>query len=202
MPGVDEILEFWFGVTRHNIASIPEWSEFWFKAGVELDEPIRERFGGTLEDAIAGDLDKWAETASGRMALIIVLDQFSRNVYRGTPTAFAQDEKSLGLTQEGIIRGHDGLLSPVERAFFYMPMQHTESIAVQTQSVSLYEALADSVPEDARKIFENFTGHARLHRDIIARFGRFPHRNGILGRESTEEERAYLGGDAPTFGQA
>ena len=176
--------------------------EFWFAAGSDLDEPVRQRFGTEVAAAASGKRDHWAQTPGGRLALILLLDQFTRNIYRGKPEAFACDDQALALTQAGIIAGEDGKLGPVETAFLYMPMQHSESLAVQMQSVALYEALADSVPDSAKTVFQNgFAAYARLHRDIIAQFGRFPHRNAILGRACSPEEQAYLAADAPTFGQ-
>ena len=202
MDRIEEILEFWFGDTRRDISCIPEWMSFWFAAGTDLDEPIRQRFTADVDAAASGQMKQWCESAKGRLATILLLDQFTRNIYRGKPEAFDNDDLALDLTQTGIVSGHDGKLSPVEMAFFYMPMQHAESLAVQMQSVALYEALADTVPEATKKIFQNgFAHYARLHRDIIVQFGRFPHRNAILGRESTPVELAYLDGDAPTFGQ-
>lgn len=202
MTTAEQVLEYWLGDARRDIDSIPQRMVFWFKSGKQLDEPIRQQFGDDVSAARDGRLDEWATTAAGRLALIILLDQFTRNIYRGEPEAFGCDDKSLAFSQAGIVAGHDGQLGPVEKVFFYMPMQHAESLAVQMQSVSLYEALADSVPESSRDTFESgFAHHARLHRDIIARFGRFPHRNVILGRESTVEEAAYLEGGGPSFGQ-
>lgn len=202
MSTAEAVVEYWLGDTRRNIGSIPQRMELWFASGEQLDQPIREQFGEDVLAARDGGLDDWAETPQGRLALIILLDQFTRNIYRGEAEAFACDDKSLELSQAGIVAGHDGKLGPVEKVFFYMPMQHAESLAVQVQSVALYEALADSVPDSSREVFDSgFAHHARLHRDIIARFGRFPHRNAVLGRESTAEEAAYLAADAPTFGQ-
>lgn len=202
MQRIEEILEFWFGDTRRDISCMPEWMEFWFAAGADLDEPVRQRFGADVAEAASGKRDHWAATPEGRLALVLLLDQFTRNIYRGKPEAFACDDKALALTQAGIVAGDDGQLGPVETAFLYMPMQHAESLAVQRQSVALYEALADSVPGSATAIFQKgFAEYARLHRDIIAEFGRFPHRNAIIGRESSPEEAAYLAGDAPSFGQ-
>ncbi|MBT8136540.1 MAG: DUF924 domain-containing protein [Gammaproteobacteria bacterium] len=202
MSTAEDVLEFWLGDTRRDIDSIPQRMEFWFASGAQQDQPIRDQFGDDVVAARDGRLDDWAEAPEGCLGLIILLDQFTRNIYRGAAEAFASDNRSLSLSQAGIVAGHDGRLGPVEKVFFYMPMQHAESLAVQMQSVSLYEALADSVPESSREFFDGgFAHHARLHRDIIARFGRFPHRNAILGRESTAEEAEYLAGDAPTFGQ-
>ena len=167
-----------------------------------LNNEIEQRFGAAVRAARAGQLDEWADDPRGRLALVILLDQFARNIFRGTADAFAADDRALALTQEAMERGHDTELDPIERVFLYMPLQHAESKVVQEQSVATYEALAESVPAAQRERFEGFTKYARLHRDIVARFGRFPHRNAILGRPSTEAERDYLAGDAPRFGQS
>lgn len=202
MERIEEIIEFWFGDTRRDASCTPEWMGFWFGSGSDLDQPIRERFGADVRDAMAGRKDHWTDTAAGQLALILLLDQFTRNIYRGTADAFAHDDKVLALTQSGIADGIDGQLGPVETAFFYMPMQHAENLAVQMQSVAMYEALAESLPETAKGVFQkSFTNYARQHLEIIMRFGRFPHRNNILGRESTPDEKDYLASDAPTFGQ-
>lgn len=202
MAQAGEILEFWFGDTRRDINTVSEWMPFWFGSGSDLDEPIRKRFAADVREAIAGGKEQWASSPNGCLATILLLDQFPRNIYRGTPQAFANDDKALALAQSGIINRLDGKLGPVEMAFFYMPMQHAENLAVQMQSVALYEALAESVPDMTKDIFnKGFAHYARLHRDIVLRFGRFPHRNKILGRESTPEEKDYLASDAPTFGQ-
>ncbi|MDH3589822.1 MAG: DUF924 domain-containing protein [Gammaproteobacteria bacterium] len=201
MDRVEEILEYWLGDTLRDVSCAKEWMSFWFESGADLDQPIREKFAADVEAAASGETKLWEQNARGRLAKILLLDQFTRNIFRGKPEAFANDDEALALTQAGIIAGHDGQLGPVERVFFYMPMQHAESLPVQMQSVALYEALAESVPDSVKKLFGGFTKYAELHRDIVARFGRFPHRNAILGRESTPEEREYLAGDAPTFGQ-
>src|SRR5690606_32287203 len=132
------------------------------------------------------------ETPQGRLALIILLDQFPRNMYRETPQAFAFDAKARALTLEGLQAGDDQALRPIERVFFYLPLEHAEDLALQHRCVELFETLAASLPEETRKSFDGFTDFARKHRVIVERFGRFPHRNAILGRESTDEEIAFL----------
>lgn len=190
-----DVLSFWFGEPGEDRGAT------WFGSDAALDAEIGRRFGAAVRAAQAGELDHWAEDAHGRLALVILLDQFTRNIHRGTPAAFAADERALALTEEGIARGHDRELEPIERVFLYMPMQHAESRDVQARAVATFESLADEVPDADRERFAGFAKYARLHRDIVARFGRFPHRNAILGRESTTAERDYLGGDAPRFGQ-
>jgi uncharacterized protein (DUF924 family) len=199
-PWIEEILEFWFG-EGDPIQAFLARQEAWFKADPAFDAELGRRFGKTLEAAIRGELDPWKASARGRLALILCLDQFSRNLFRGKPEAFAQDPAALALVLEGLERGTDAALSVPERAFFYMPLQHAEDPSIQELSVRSFERLAEGAPAAIRSHLEGFAAYARGHRDIIARFGRFPHRNRVLGRESTPEETAFLSGGGPTFGQ-
>ncbi len=148
-----------------------------------------------------GELDHWKQTARGRLALIILLDQFSRNVYRGTAAAFAQDEAALALCTEGIELGQDRELEPCERTFFYMPLEHAEDAEAQALCVRKFREVAADAPAPWRDIFERNVDYANQHKEIVDRFGRFPHRNAVLGRASTPDEDAYLADDAPRFGQ-
>jgi len=170
--------------------------DLWF-GGRRHDAHIRERFGADLERAARGALDPWAAHPRGALALVIVLDQFSRHIHRGTPAAFAQDPKAQSVVLAGLSAGHDAALQPVERAFFYIPLEHAEDRALQRRSVALHEALVDSVPETHRDRYRDFLHHARIHHDIVERFGRFPHRNRVLGRQSTDAERAFLREGSP-----
>jgi uncharacterized protein (DUF924 family) len=163
----------------------------------EVDREITERFGETLEEARRGELDHWADTARGRLALIVVLDQFSRNVYRGSPLSYAQDEKALQLAVQGIELGMDRELSTAERFFFWLPLGHSEDLALQERSVGHAEEEAAKAPSHRRGGAEFELSQARATRDVIARFGRHPHRNEILGRPSTPEELEYLGTETP-----
>ena len=182
----DDILEFWFPAdqTRAN--------QLWWGKQAQLDAEIRERFGTTLTAAKAGQLDAWAEHARGRLALIITLDQLSRNVYRDDPEAYASDERARALTREGLERGHDRELAPIERVFFYLPLEHSESLADQERCVALFRQLVDDVDPTQRERYAGFLDYAVRHRDIVARFGRFPHRNALLGRTSSPEELEFL----------
>ena len=196
----DTVVDWWLGPARNDLARLGERMPHWFGASEEMDTQMRETFGETIVEASLGDLDHWAEQPVGRLALILLMDQFRRNVYRGTADAFACDELALDLCLGGIDAGMDRQLSLAERMFFYMPMQHAESEAVQKQAVETYDALAAEAPAEVREIFESCADYARLHRDIVLQFGRFPHRSTILGRDSTEEELAFLK-DGPSFGQ-
>lgn len=168
-----DVLDFWFG------ALTPK--QWWSKDPV-LDRAIAERFGALLERAARCELHAWRRTPHGRLAEVIVLDQFPRNIHRDTPGAFACDPLALALAQEAVARGDDAALSPTERVFLYLPYMHSESAAIQALSVALYErnGLVDNLD------------FAQRHKAIIDRFGRYPHRNEILGRPSTTEELAFL----------
>jgi uncharacterized protein (DUF924 family) len=171
--------------------------QWWFQGGPAVDREISERFGGVLEEARRGELDSWAETPRGRLALIVVLDQFSRNIYRGSSLSYAQDEKALELAVEGIDAGMDRELTPMERIFFWMPLGHSEELALQERCVRHAEEEAANAPPHLRAMAEFGISQARAARDVIARFGRHPHRNEILGRESTPEELEYLRTETP-----
>jgi len=199
--GPEEVLRFWFDGVADHAEAITARSQVWFQVDPEFDRLCRERFGALHERAARGELDEWQETARGALALVIVLDQFSRNIHRGTGAAFACDERALACCLHARRRGFDEALRPVERMFLYMPFQHTENRERQDESVEVWKALAAGVDAALADYFEGSIEHAREHRDIVHRFGRFPHRNAALGRESTPEERRYLDGGAPRYGQ-
>lgn len=164
---------------------------WWFGGGA--DSVIAERFSLLLEKAMGGDLDHWSHAPRSRLALIVVLDQFSRSVHRGTAQAFAQDQKALALALEGIEIGHYAALeTPWEKTFFFLPLGHSEELAHVQAAVELAEQLAAEAPPELRRMLEHSASQARGHRDVIARFGRHPHRNALLGRQSTPEELDYL----------
>lgn len=197
----EEVLDFWFGDTLTGPEAIEQRQRIWFKGGAAFDRECIERFSSHHCAAAGGELDYWAQSPRGRLALIILLDQLSRNIFRGSADAFGQDRRALTLCREGIELGHDRHLSPIERTFFYMPMEHAEDRDVQALSVQHFEALAEGATGKMRELLLANAEYARQHRDIIERFGRFPHRNAVLGRESTADEVAYLAEDAPRFGQ-
>jgi uncharacterized protein (DUF924 family) len=190
--GFEDVLRFWFpelGAAGH--ARMIRQFEWWFRGGA--DSGIAEQFSLLLERATGGELDHWSKRPRPRLALIIVLDQFSRSVYRDTARAFAQDQKALALSLEGIEIGHYAALeTPWEKTFFFLPLGHSEQLSHLERAVTLAEQLAASASPELRKILEHSASQARGHRDVIARFGRQPHRNAILGRESTAEELDYL----------
>jgi uncharacterized protein (DUF924 family) len=167
-----EVLEFWRSAGY----------ERWFKADPDFDQEVRERFAATHEKATAGQLAAWEETPVGALALVLVLDQFSRNMFRGSAKAFAADPIAREVTRRAIARGFDREIETAMRPFFYLPFMHSENFADQEYCVSLYRELGDA--EQLK--------YAEIHRDAIQRFGRFPHRNEMLGRTSSADETAYL----------
>jgi uncharacterized protein (DUF924 family) len=191
----EEVLRFWFSsLPRGNHVAMVRQMEWWFRGGA--DSEIIKRFPSLLERAVRGILDNWSQSPRPRLALIIVLDQFSRTIHRGTAQAFAQDHKALGLALEGIEIGHYAALeTPWEKTFFFLPLGHSEDLANQERAVKLAEELAREAPQELRGILEFSANQARGHRDVIARFGRHPHRNEILGRQSNPEELEYLATD-------
>ena len=188
----EEILEFWLGaLDAHGLASEAHRRRWWNKDPA-FDEEIRRRFLAAHQAVLAGQRARWLDTPSGRLASIIVLDQFSRNMFRDTPRMFAADHRAQQLTLDGLAGGDDGALPVDPRVFCYMPLMHAEDLALQDRCVSLFTALRDTLAGPARQRIDNNLRFAIQHREIIARFGRFPHRNAALGRPSTAEELAFL----------
>lgn len=196
-----KIRAFWFGDTIADPSAIVARMGFWFGADEDRDAEIRADWMQITEDAMAGRLDPMGSSPFGRLALILLLDQFPRNLFRGSARAFEKDGRARYLMRDGMSLQMDLALSPIERCFFYMPLQHSEFLEDQESSVSRYQQLFSEVSLDQRKVFQSFLDYAILHRDIVARFGRFPHRNATLNRLSTGEELTYLAGNAPRFGQ-
>ncbi len=192
METASTILRFWFGTATDDLDVAEQCGKLWWKKDAQTDARIRERFTGALDDAVNGRCDVWLNDARGRLAMIILTDQFSRNMYRETPRAFAYDHLALKWCKEGLEAGVDRALRPIERVFVYLPLEHSESPEDQDRSVELFTELANGVPEEKRKLFDGYVDYAERHRDIVRRFGRFPHRNAILGRPSTAEELAFL----------
>lgn len=197
----DEILEYWFGDTVRDATRVPGRMAFWFGNDPARDAEMRERWGELVTAASEGKLDFWTRTARGRLAVLILLDQMRRNIYRGTAEAFRRDGRARYLMRDGVSRMMDLKLSPIERVFFYMPLQHAESLDDQELAVDRFLQVEREVASQHREIFAGFRKYAQKHRDIIARFGRFPHRNAILGRRDTAEEAAWLAGGGERFGQ-
>jgi len=175
--------------------------DIWFGEDPVFDHEIEKEFADDVAGACKGNLNHWAADPHGRLALIILIDQFRRNIHRNTAKAFSKDRLALKLCVEGAVAKKDKGLTPIQRVFFYMPLQHAESAKVQAKSVALYNRLAESVSATEQETFLTVAQFAELHKDIIDQFGRFPHRNKLLGRENTPEEDEYLAGDSPDFGQ-
>ena len=195
------ILAFWFGedAAAGNAAEISavagRQSALWWGKSTETDQSIKTRFEASLQAASRNELDDWADTAQGMLALILLLDQFPRNMYRDTAEAFAFDELARQCVHLGLAQGFDQQLSPLQRVFFYMPLEHSEDIDDQEYSVQLFRALAKQIAKEAPAAKETADGYLRFadrHHAIVERFSRFPHRNAILGRASTAEEVAFL----------
>ena len=193
-PRLAQVLEYWLGAEQPTNVTALERQSLWFTKSEAVDEEIRHLFGGVMQEVLAGKLDAEAHAPLGRLALIIVLDQFMRNAHRGTPKSFAGDDKALQLALDGVAHGHDTdeSIPSVARIFFYLPLEHAENLAMQNHSVVAFEQLAHESDPANRTFFDNTLDYARRHREVIERYGRFPHRNAILGRESTPEEKAYL----------
>lgn len=185
-----EILRFWFGEPEDG-AVRPRG--VWFQKDEEFDAGISDRFAADYERAAAGELDGWLQTPRGALALTILLDQFPRNLFRGSPRAHETDARARSVARAALDLGHDARVQPVERWFFYLPFEHSEDLEDQRLSVSLFDALGDD--EESRNVY----GYAVRHEEIIERFGRFPHRNAVLGRESTPEEEEFLSQPGSTF---
>jgi uncharacterized protein (DUF924 family) len=194
-------IAFWFGERPDDPDVIRERRRVWFRADPAFDREIAERFGAEMEAAGRGELSRWAEKPAGALALILLCDQFPRNVHRGSAEAFRLDPIALRTCQDGLTRALDGALPLIHRAFFYMPLEHSELLADQDEAVGRFESLQREAGAQWGGVFEEFAAYARDHREIVRRFGRFPHRNRVLGRPSTEAEREYLEGGGATFGQ-
>jgi uncharacterized protein (DUF924 family) len=189
---IERVLEYWLGGCGADGALDPDRRKIWFGGGDRHDAEIRERFGALHDAAARGRLVGLGATPRGRLALIIVLDQFSRHIHRGTPAAFAQDPAAQALALEGLSLGADRELIPAARTFFYLPLEHAEDAVLQQLSVEHFERLAAAVAPAWREDYASFLDYARRHRDVIERFGRFPHRNAVLGRASSPQEAAFL----------
>lgn len=182
-----QILVFWFDDPAAPNSEYGQQRKVWFRKDPAFDQQIRDRFLSTYEHARLGELDPWLTDPRPALALTLLLDQFPRNMFRGTPRCFEADAQALQVAETAIAQGHDQAVLPVERMFFYLPFEHSENLGHQHQAVAYFEALVNAAPE-----LQSTLEYAYRHRDVIAQFGRFPHRNEILGRSSTPAEAEFL----------
>jgi len=188
-PRAVGLLQFWFGDrTRPDYGN---YRKAWFIKNADFDEQLRQQFLSDVEQAAAGKYDDWKQLPEPAVALLLLLDQFPRNIYRGEPKSFASDDKALTVAQLLVDSGMDKTLIPAQRFFVYLPFEHSEVLAHQNRCVALMTALNEDFP-DLEEGLKGGLDYAIRHRDIIEQFGRFPHRNEILGRQSTPEEVQFL----------
>lgn len=188
----ETLLSFWFGAAADDVAVARSQAALWWSKHPDADQGIRERFEGLLQRSMAGPPPGWPDTPRGRLARVILLDQFPRSMYRGRPEAFIWDETAREAASAALASGDECHLRPIERVFLYLPFEHSESLEDQDLAVERFRELCAQAPETGHQVFEGFLDFALRHRDIIRRFGRFPHRNAILGRSSTAGEAAFL----------
>lgn len=183
---------FWFGPEPRLALPDPARPRLWWRKDPATDAEIRARFEHWVAAALDGTLDAWAGASGGLIALVVLCDQLPRNIHRGTPAAFAGDRRALAWCREGIAAGYENQLTLAERAFLYMPLEHSESLADQEECVDRFAGLVEEAAAAERGEVRRMQDHAHRHREVIRRFGRFPHRNDILGRPSSAAEIAFL----------
>ena len=199
-PAAHAVLDFWFADGLALGWPTQEMKQRWFGGGAALDLEVKSRFGHCVEHALAGELQAWDAELLSRLALVILLDQFTRNVFRGSPATFGGDALAQALVLRTLAEGTDRQLPFCGRVFMYMPLMHAEDLARQRQCVACFTALLVDAPADLKERLQGNLDFAQQHLDIIERFGRFPHRNAVLGRVNSPDEAAYLT-DGPRFGQ-
>jgi len=192
MNEIEDVLSYWLTPSPQSAAEAEARKEFWFTGSAAIDDEIRRRFGGLVAEARAGARDGWSATPRGALAFIILVDQFSRNLYRGTPEAFSHDGVALQLARAGFDAGRFDALDPLERMFAALPFRHAEDVESQKRAVALAVTDALAGPPHLEDFLIYSVDWARKHLDVIVRFGRFPHRNAALGRPSTPAEVEYL----------
>ncbi len=189
---IHELLDFWFGDLGHADLPTSDRTNLWFGENEKLKLGMLETFKEEYQSAIKGNLNSWAESPRGRLALIILLDQFSRTFHRNSSSAFAYDKEAQDLCLEGLNEKMDQALTLIERVFFYMPLVHAEISEYQEQSIRLFQSLVSLSMTETTQVYQLFLAYAYAHFRVIKEFGRFPQRNTVLGRESTEAEIAFL----------
>jgi uncharacterized protein (DUF924 family) len=187
-----DVLDFWFGEVDSSGMSSQTQQQLWFNPPPGTDEAIRARFGHAVEMALAGRLDDWAATPGGLTALVVLLDQFTRNIFRGSAAAYSGDTRALTLARLAVARNWPATLPTIYRVFLCMPFEHAEELEAQDEGLTCIDVLLSECGDSARPRIADFRRYMAAHRDVIARFGRFPHRNHILGRTTTAEESVYL----------
>ncbi len=187
---IETVLDFWFDYVHHPAPLFER--KLWWEKNPKFDDAIRQQFSTLRDDAIVGKLNSWLQTPKGTLAYIILIDQFSRNLFRNTPQMYEHDALALQAASHAIKQGFDQQLSLIERVFLYLPFEHAENLQSQQQSLKLFEQLAEEAPLDVKSLANKHLKYAKDHYDVIKRFNRFPHRNVILERTSTEEEKQFL----------
>lgn len=193
------LLQWWFGSCESPDDVAADKGKLWFGKRDSQDLEAQTRFGDWVEQALAGGLTDWAQCPEGWLALVLLLDQLPRMIFRDTPKSFAGDLRAQALVAQGIAADFDRQLRPIQRVFIYLVFEHCENLAVQNEAVSRFIALVAEQPEGERAVFADNLDYAERHQKVIAQFGRFPHRNTVLGRESTAEELAFLSGPGSRF---
>lgn len=196
---VEDVLEFWLGSLDADGLATPEKTQSWWKKDPEFDAEIRRRFATLFREVNAGLKPEWMDTPRGALASVLVLDQFSRNMFRGSADMYAGDERAREAAERAISRGFDKQLPTDARVFLYMPFMHAEELEAQERCVALFNALAKEVSGNAAKRVTSNQAFAVQHRDIVLQFNRFPHRNSLLGRCSTEKETEFLSKPGSSF---
>lgn len=199
---IGELLEFWFG-TRFEDGFPADSSrvDLWFRATPAHDWELYRRFGHLMQAALEGQCEEWAQTSEGRLALILLLDQFPRHLFRHTAWAYRGDAAAFKHCREGMLTGQDAGLPACQRLFLYAPLEHCEDLDVQQEAVANVERFQASLPAQAAAKLDYFAHWIRVHRDVVVRFGRFPWRNRALGRQNTPDEWSYLSQNPPYLGQ-
>lgn len=200
---IERVLEYWFGDIQAPDDVDEGCKKKWWMGGEAVDREIKEQFSGLVERACAGELDGWASTPRGALALVVILDQFTRNIGRGSAQAFRGDAKALEVCMALVEAGTDRSLRLVERQFLYMPAMHAEDRDVAKRSLELFDNLMVDIQASPKgDKLGDMRKHAKMHADIVLQFGRYPHRNEVMGRETTPEEAAFLADGGPSFGQS
>jgi len=198
---INKILDFWFGEMKNSGAPDKKKQKMWWQKDKNLDKLIKKKFEILLKRAKSGEFEEWTDNPEGMLAVVILLDQFSRHIYRDTVNAFSQDEMALNIVISAMLKGFDKQLVVVKRTFFYMPLMHSEDIDIQIKSVECFSELKKEYikNDETADIVKINKKYAIMHYEIIKRFGRYPHRNKILGRESTAEEIEFLKEQGSSF---